>query len=74
VNFFLLMTSQVMTLQSSVVQLLEALNGDAGQYGEPAVVELVEALDTYIPEPERAIDKAFLMPIEDVFSILVVVQ
>ena len=48
---------------------LLALNGDAGQYGEEAVVALVEALDTYIPEPERAIDKPFLMPIEDVFSI-----
>ena len=48
---------------------LAALNGDQGQYGEPAVVALVEALDSYIPEPERAIDKAFLMPIEDVFSI-----
>ena len=35
----------------------------------PAVVKLVEALDEYIPEPERAIDQAFLMPIEDVFSI-----
>ncbi|MFY2514087.1 EF-Tu/IF-2/RF-3 family GTPase, partial [Acinetobacter soli] len=43
--------------------------GDAGQYGEPSVLALVEALDSYIPEPERAIDKAFLMPIEDVFSI-----
>ena len=48
---------------------LAALNGEAGQYGEDAVVALVEALDTYIPEPVRAIDQAFLMPIEDVFSI-----
>ncbi|MFP6842711.1 MAG: elongation factor Tu, partial [Acinetobacter sp.] len=48
---------------------LAALNGEEGQYGVPAVLALVEALDTYIPEPERAIDKAFLMPIEDVFSI-----
>jgi len=48
---------------------LAALNGESGQYGEDAVIALVEALDTYIPEPERAIDKAFLMPIEDVFSI-----
>ncbi|WP_436916202.1 GTP-binding protein, partial [Acinetobacter gandensis] len=47
---------------------LAALNGDQGQYGEPAVVALVEALDSYIPEPERAIDLPFLMPIEDVFS------
>ena len=48
---------------------LAALNGEAGQYGEDAVIALVDALDSYIPEPERAIDKAFLMPIEDVFSI-----
>ena len=48
---------------------LAALNGEEGQYGVPAVLALVEALDTYIPQPERAIDKAFLMPIEDVFSI-----
>ncbi|MHC3125326.1 elongation factor Tu, partial [Acinetobacter sp. GN11] len=48
---------------------LKALEGDAGQYGEASVLALVEALDSYIPEPERAIDKAFLMPIEDVFSI-----
>lgn len=48
---------------------LLALNGDAGKYGEEAVVALVDALDTYIPEPVRAIDQAFLMPIEDVFSI-----
>lgn len=48
---------------------LEALNGKDGKYGEPAVIELLETLDTYIPEPERDIDKPFLMPIEDVFSI-----
>ena len=48
---------------------LAALNGEEGQYGVPAVLALVEALDTYIPQPERAIDKPFLMPIEDVFSI-----
>ena len=47
----------------------EALKGNDGKYGEPAVVELLHILDTYIPEPERDIDKAFLMPIEDVFSI-----
>ncbi|WP_367112078.1 EF-Tu/IF-2/RF-3 family GTPase, partial [uncultured Psychrobacter sp.] len=47
----------------------EALKGSDGPYGEPAVVELLGILDTYIPEPERDIDKAFLMPIEDVFSI-----
>jgi len=49
---------------------LMALNGeDADELGTTAVKKLVEALDTYIPEPERAIDGAFLMPIEDVFSI-----
>jgi elongation factor Tu len=48
---------------------LKALEGDQSDIGVPAVVKLVEALDEYIPEPERAIDQAFLMPIEDVFSI-----
>jgi elongation factor Tu len=48
---------------------LQALNGEEGPYGVPAVLKLVETLDSYIPEPVRAIDKAFLMPIEDVFSI-----
>jgi elongation factor Tu len=49
---------------------LMALNGeDENGLGTSAVVKLVEALDTYIPEPERAIDQPFLMPIEDVFSI-----
>ncbi|MDY3307361.1 EF-Tu/IF-2/RF-3 family GTPase, partial [Psychrobacter sanguinis] len=48
---------------------LEALNGKDGKYGEQAVVELLNTQDTYIPEPERDIDKPFLMPIEDVFSI-----
>ena len=47
----------------------EALSGNQGQYGEPAVLKLVETLDSYIPEPVRAIDRPFLMPIEDVFSI-----
>ena len=48
---------------------LKALEGDQSDIGVPAVVKLVEALDEYIPEPERAVDLAFLMPIEDVFSI-----
>ncbi len=48
---------------------LQALNGEEGKFGVPAVLELVNTLDSYIPEPERAIDKPFLMPIEDVFSI-----
>ncbi len=48
---------------------LKALEGDQSDIGAPAVVKLVETLDAYIPEPERAIDQPFLMPIEDVFSI-----
>ena len=46
-----------------------ALEGDTGVMGEEAIMKLAEALDTYIPTPERAIDGAFLMPVEDVFSI-----
>jgi len=46
-----------------------ALEGDKGDLGEGAIFKLAEALDTYIPAPERAIDGAFLMPVEDVFSI-----
>ena len=48
---------------------LKALEGDQSEMGEPAIFRLAEALDTYIPEPKRAIDGAFLMPVEDVFSI-----
>ncbi|MBL1262140.1 elongation factor Tu [Methylomicrobium sp. RS1] len=48
---------------------LKALEGDQSEVGVPSIVKLVEALDTYIPLPERAVDGAFLMPIEDVFSI-----
>ena len=48
---------------------LKALEGDAGEMGAEAVMKLVSALDDYIPEPERAVDQPFLMPIEDVFSI-----
>ena len=48
---------------------LKALEGDTSEIGVPAIEKLVEALDTYIPEPVRDIDKPFLMPIEDVFSI-----
>ena len=48
---------------------LKALEGDQSEIGVPAIVQLVEALDTYIPTPERDIDKPFLMPVEDVFSI-----
>jgi elongation factor Tu len=46
-----------------------ALEGDQSEIGEPAIFRLAEALDSYIPTPERAIDGAFLMPVEDVFSI-----
>ena len=48
---------------------LQALEGQEGDRGVDSVRALVEAMDSYIPEPERAIDGAFLMPIEDVFSI-----
>ena len=48
---------------------LQALNGETGPFGIPAVLKLVETLDSYIPEPVRAIDLPFLLPIEDVFSI-----
>ena len=48
---------------------LKALEGDTSEIGVPAIERLVEAMDEYIPEPERAIDGSFLMPIEDVFSI-----
>jgi elongation factor Tu len=48
---------------------LKALEGDKGELGEGAIMALADALDSYIPTPERAIDKPFLMPIEDVFSI-----
>ena len=48
---------------------LKALEGDTGPLGMPSVQELVETLDSYIPQPERAVDQPFLLPIEDVFSI-----
>ncbi|MBX3021648.1 MAG: elongation factor Tu [Bdellovibrionales bacterium] len=48
---------------------LKALEGDQSEIGEAAIMKLMEACDTYIPEPARAIDKPFLMPVEDVFSI-----
>jgi len=48
---------------------LKSLEGDSSEIGEQSVMELAAALDSYIPEPERAIDGAFLMPVEDVFSI-----
>jgi elongation factor Tu len=48
---------------------LKALEGDKGEQGEESIIKLAEALDSYIPTPERAVDGAFLMPVEDVFSI-----
>jgi len=48
---------------------LKALQGDQGDLGEPAIFRLADALDSYIPQPKRALDGAFLMPVEDVFSI-----
>src|SRR5918912_1202635 len=49
---------------------LRALEGDEGELGEPAVLELLEAVDTYTPEPQREIDKPFLLAVEDVFTIM----
>jgi elongation factor Tu len=48
---------------------LKALEGDDSEIGVPSIIKLVEALDTYVPEPERATDGDYLMPVEDVFSI-----
>ena len=48
---------------------LKALEGDTSEIGAPSVVKLVQAMDDYIPTPERAVDQPFLMPVEDVFSI-----
>jgi len=48
---------------------LKALEGDESDIGVPSIIKLTEAMDEYFPEPERAIDGAFIMPIEDVFSI-----
>src|SRR6187399_1918290 len=48
---------------------LKALGGDQSEMGVPSLIKLVDALDSYIPEPKRDIDKPFLLPVEDVFSI-----
>ena len=48
---------------------VKALEGDSSEIGTPSIVKLVETLDSYLPEPERDIDKPFILPIEDVFSI-----
>jgi len=48
---------------------LKAMEGDAGELGEAAIIKLMDACDSYIPQPTREKDKPFLMPVEDVFSI-----
>ena len=48
---------------------LKALEGDTSEIGIPSIIKLAETMDAYFPQPERPIDKPFLMPIEDVFSI-----
>jgi len=48
---------------------LKALEGDKGDLGEGAIAKLMDACDSYIPEPKRDIDRPFLMPVEDVFTI-----
>jgi elongation factor Tu len=48
---------------------LRALEGDDSEYGEPAILQLMEAIDEYVPEPERDIDRDFLLAVEDVFTI-----
>src|SRR6202795_1481304 len=48
---------------------IKALNGEKGEFADEAILRLYEAINTYVPLPERPIDKPFLMPIEDVFSI-----
>ena len=48
---------------------LKALEGDPGELGEQAIMKLIEAVDSYIPQPVRVLDKPFLMPVEDVFTI-----
>src|SRR5690242_6855388 len=47
----------------------KALEGDASEIGEPAILKLMDAVDEYVPQPKRDKDKPFLMPVEDVFSI-----
>jgi elongation factor Tu len=48
---------------------LKALEGDSSEIGEPAILKLLEAVDSYIPEPVRDVEKPFIMPVEDVFTI-----
>lgn len=51
---------------------LKALEGDQSEMGEPSILRLMEAVDSYIPEPQRQVDKPFCMPIEAVFQLQVV--
>ena len=51
---------------------LHALNGTNDEIGKNAILKLMDAVDEYIPDPVRVLDKHFLMPIEDVFSIQVI--
>jgi elongation factor Tu len=48
---------------------LKALEGDGSDMGEASIMKLMDAVDSYVKEPTRAIDKPFLMPVEDVFTI-----
>ncbi|MGH9892060.1 MAG: elongation factor Tu, partial [bacterium] len=48
---------------------LKALEGEASELGEQSIVKLMEAVDSYVPQPQRDVDKPFIMPVEDVFSI-----
>ena len=48
---------------------LQALNGNAEEYGKPSILKLLEAVDNYVVIPPRELDKPFIMPVEDVFSI-----
>ena len=61
--------SRATTFRSIRGSAIKALNGEKGEFADEAILQLYEALDTYVPLPERPIDKPFLMPIEDVFSI-----
>ena len=54
---------------ADILLSLKALEGDEGEHGKEAILKLVESLDSHIPEPVRDLDKPFLMPIEDIFSI-----
>ncbi len=61
--------SRAMMRRSSAVRRSRRLNGEKGEFADEAILRLYEAIDTYVPLPERPIDRPFLMPIEDVFSI-----